>query len=153
MTNLKNNLNVLLDKNNLSVSEAERLAGLRISALRNILRGQSKNPSVEILSKLAALFQCSISELMGESIDIKNKHFQTQIDNFEFFVDFSNFVKTFCEEKHVMLSYKKFSNIQSESYDYTVENKLKTMDKNFTKWLLQKETSRIENKEIPLKPL
>lgn len=139
MGNLKNNLRELLQKNNLSIAEAERQAGLRMSALRNIMRDQSKNPSVENLNKLATLFQCSITDLICEEPPSKREGTLKTIENFDILVEYANLVQKLVKENNFNLSFTQYSKIQKECYYYTIENNLSELDKNFTKWFLLKE--------------
>ena len=50
----------------LSIQALERKAGLKSSAVRNILNGTSKNPSVHTLRAIADALDCSILDLLGE---------------------------------------------------------------------------------------
>jgi transcriptional regulator with XRE-family HTH domain len=48
-------------------AELEKKAGLKMSAVRNILTGKSNNPGIEVLSAIARLLGCSVDELTGET--------------------------------------------------------------------------------------
>ena len=46
---LAENIQTKLDEQKISVSEFERSAGLKRSAVANILAGKSKNPTIEVV--------------------------------------------------------------------------------------------------------
>ena len=139
MNDLKITLKNLLDENNMSVSEAERLSGLKMSALRNILRGTSKNPSAEILLKLANLFQCNIDDLLSNNVKNILTNRTEPIEKFDVLVSIAEFIKNTAQQNDIIISWSQFTKIQQDSYEYCVNNDLSELDINFIKWLFSKE--------------
>lgn len=54
-----------LHEQKISISEFERSAGLKRSAVANILTGKSKNPTIEVVISIAKRLGCSIEDLIG----------------------------------------------------------------------------------------
>ena len=65
---LAENIQTKLDEQKMSVSEFERLAGLKRSAVSNILSGKSKNPTLEVVMSIANRLGCSIEELIDSGV-------------------------------------------------------------------------------------
>lgn len=65
---LAENIQTKLDEQKISVSEFERSAGLKRSAVANILTGKSKNPTIEVVISIANRLGCSIEELLDSGI-------------------------------------------------------------------------------------
>ncbi len=63
--NLQKQLQMRIADNNLNARELERRAGLKMSAVRNILSGSSKNPGIEVIVAIARILNCSTDELLG----------------------------------------------------------------------------------------
>ena len=61
------NLKRKLSERKVSISEFEKEAGLKKSAVSNILIGRSKNPTVEVLSSIAKELSCSIEDLISSN--------------------------------------------------------------------------------------
>jgi transcriptional regulator with XRE-family HTH domain len=61
---LANQISSRVRAKNFSVASLEKIAELKSHAVRNILRGKSKRPSVEVLLTVADVHGCSINELM-----------------------------------------------------------------------------------------
>ncbi|OJW51121.1 MAG: hypothetical protein BGO67_12390 [Alphaproteobacteria bacterium 41-28] len=53
-----------ISKANLSVRDLERLAGLKRSAVSNILEGKIKKPSLDTLRAIAKALNCSLTEFL-----------------------------------------------------------------------------------------
>jgi transcriptional regulator with XRE-family HTH domain len=53
-----------IQNSNFSVRELERKAGLKRSAISNILEGKVKRPSLDILRVIAKALNCSVSEFL-----------------------------------------------------------------------------------------
>ncbi len=64
---LQENLQTRMEDKELSPHELERKAGLKESAVRNILSGRSSNPGIESLTAIADMLDCSIDDLVGRT--------------------------------------------------------------------------------------
>ena len=56
-----------MEAKNLSIAELERLAGLSIHSVRNIVKGRIKRPSAQSLQAIAEALECSIVDLVDSS--------------------------------------------------------------------------------------
>lgn len=55
-----------MEAEGLTAYALEKRAGLKPSAVNNIIYGKSKNPSIEILKGISKALNCSVSDLIGE---------------------------------------------------------------------------------------
>lgn len=141
MTPLQKNLTYLLKQNNLSIAKAEKLAGLRLSTLRNIIRGQSKNPTLEVLKKIALFFECSVSDLTEKNMTAnENEHFLELID-YQTLENFSGVIRETFEKNNMYLTFSKYYKIQKECYEYSIQNNSREIDLKFLKWIIAKEAN------------
>jgi transcriptional regulator with XRE-family HTH domain len=62
---IQEQLRTRIPDKNLNARELERRAGLKMSAVRNILSGHSKNPGIEVIAAIAKVLECSTDELLG----------------------------------------------------------------------------------------
>ena len=54
-----------MEDKKLTARDLKRDAGLKISAVRKLLNGYSKNPGIEFIAAIAKLLDCSTDELLG----------------------------------------------------------------------------------------
>ena len=147
MTLLQKNLSSLLEERNLSIAQAERLSGLRLSTLRNIIRGRSKNPTLEVLNKLASFFDCTIAELIEGDPAKKDLSLSEYLGNYQLLVDFALFMQEAYQKESFQITLSQFSELQKECCEYAKQNNLEKLDKKFLNWLISKEiSSGIQNK-------
>ena len=66
---LKSNIKRLLSDHNLSAHALERRAGLKPSAIQNILHGRSKRPGIDVIYAIAQELNCSVDDLMERPIE------------------------------------------------------------------------------------
>ena len=64
MTVLAKQISARMKAKNISTIELEREAGLKAHAVRNILRGHSKRPAVDIVQAIARVLDCTIEDLL-----------------------------------------------------------------------------------------
>jgi transcriptional regulator with XRE-family HTH domain len=149
---LTQNLKHKLEEQSLSISEFERVAGLRRSAVYNILNGRSKNPSMALIQACAEALGCSVAELLGEStpklsvIENNSMQFHLQKDERrEQFMkkdwDLDYYMKcvTLIQElkKDKSLSKERFDSITEELYYYSHRDNLPEPDRRYAMRLLE----------------
>jgi len=148
---LQKNLRDILSKNNLSVSELERRAGLKQRAIQNILMGRSTNPGIDIISQLAKNLGCSIEELISEqTLDIKKSEKKPEPPNHFpwnpiLFNNTFEFVNQFITEKKITPPINKVLDCIREIYSYCFDNDKNVLDKKFAEWIVN---NRFSNKEF-----
>ncbi len=58
ISSLAENIQMKLNEKKISITEFERSAGLKRSAVANILTGKSKNPTIEVVISIAKRLGC-----------------------------------------------------------------------------------------------
>lgn len=61
-------INELCKKNNLTLSELEKKANLKQDTIRNIVRGKSKNPTINTILSIAEILDVSIEDFFNLNI-------------------------------------------------------------------------------------
>lgn len=158
MSALQQKLKVILADQDLSISELERRAGLKPSAVRNILSGQSKNPTAETLLALARTLGCSIEELLDVKSEIKESNSRPEgrpdsdktspiIENLHFLQKVTNEVIAVVEKnynnRHITL--KDMTDFFRETYKYSLKNTYPEVDLKFADWVISR---RLEDKDL-----
>ena len=129
---IKNNINRLLQEKDWKVVDLEkRMGGKR--TVSSILRGTSKNPTIEVLKTMANAFEVEITDIISEqkpNDDI----------NINLYSSVSHCVLELLSKKK-FLKYTNLIKIIREIYDYSNNMNLKEVDKNFATWFVNKEVS------------
>jgi len=138
MGNLKHILKKKIEEQGISAHALEKMAGLKPSAVQNILYGRSKNPSILTIKAIADALGCEITTLIDIPESAKKEPTPNHIWDQELYLECS----TACNESlhHMGMSFSKDAilNIIDETYHYTVSNTLKKPDKNFIRWIIEK---------------
>ena len=61
-----------IDENSMTVRDLERKAGLKPSAVKNIINGSSKNPTIQIVHSIAKALGCTIDDLVENKASSKS---------------------------------------------------------------------------------
>lgn len=131
---IKNNIHRLLEEKGWRISQLENKLG-HTRAVTNILRGASKNPTIDVLQSIAKAFNIEIQDLLLDidsisdtSSDLKllRNVCQKVIDQLES-TDSSNTLKS-----------AQVLSIIKEIYDYSVQLELSEVDENYLKFAVQK---------------
>jgi len=143
---LKTQIRDRMEAKNLSINALERRPGLNRSAVRNILQGFSKNPSIEILSSVAAALDCTINDLvapgeaggysekvMGEGSAKTRESYMWDEDLYH---DVIKVVSELAKEQNLNLDFGQITNLANENYKYAISKKSKHADRDFCKWLM-----------------
>ena len=133
-------------ENGVSVHSLEKKAGLKQSAIQNILYGKSKKPSLHLIQSIAKALNCTVSELLGEEFtesshsEIKEKKKDPQIEfwNIDLYIETINVVNILSKKKRIQWSKSTFFNCVEEVYLYSLKNNKTKPDKHFTDWLIDK---------------
>lgn len=153
MSGLQSKLKDLIHDQRIGVAELERKAGLKVSAVRNILSGQSKNPSAETLLALSKALGCSMEDLMDASkLEItQNSPTPDAIRKYPVVKDYALMHKTtetvikLVEEnfRDKNLTVKDMAEFFSEVYLYSLKNSAPEVDLKFADWVI---SQRIEER-------
>jgi transcriptional regulator with XRE-family HTH domain len=138
--NLQEQIENRMHEKNLNARELERRAGLKISAVRNILSGQSKNPGIEVIAAIAKLLNCSTDELLGLEQE-KNKAESTKqkiitIWDYSLYENCLKEVHNYLSQKNAKPQAEQILFFIREAYIYSLEGKDKKADLRFIKWII-----------------
>lgn len=138
-----------LSETGLSVHALEKKAGLRPSAVQNIIYGRSKNPSVETIQAIARAFDCSISELLEdqEASNLSHEEIvapekptinQHYLWNFDLYINTLKKMNDILKKKNINLPKEKTMEIAEEIYNYSLKGNKDNVDYHFAEWLIEK---------------
>lgn len=130
----------------ISVHALEKKAGLKRSAVQNILQGRSKNPSAQILHAVSKILGCNINELLNDSeaalrISDKTSHQEVSTEhafNIKLYAEAANTASDVFTKLSADLNATLSLRYIKEIYQYTVDSQLSHIDKNFATWLAGK---------------
>lgn len=134
----------------ISVHALEKKAGLKQSAVQNILYGKSQKPSLHIMQAIAQALNCSVLELLEEETEINPSPGEyssppktplrgnNEIWNSDLYVDVISMVNVLSKKMSLSLSKEKMLNCAEEVYAYSLKNNKNKPDKHFAEWLVEK---------------
>lgn len=135
MSAIKLNIQRLLKERGWSIMELERKAGTeKKHNIQNVLRGVSRNPSIELTQAIANAFNIDIKELL------KDPH--QQIPHIRDFALFNNICAIVTRELRAQsseISIDKLFTIIKEVYVYSTKFEPITVEEKFVKWTVMKE--------------
>lgn len=146
MNGLQIKLQYLLNEQNLSPAELERKAGLKMSAVRNILTGQSKKPSGETLFYISRVLGVSVDELLDtESIERTHDMHSPEVERNTPAVTDLDFYQL-ASEKIIGLIKKNYldkaftttelAHFTKEVHSYSLKNTYPEIDEKFADWII-----------------
>lgn len=138
-TALQIRLKHLMQEKSLRTSDLEKLAGLKMSAVRNILLGKTKHPKAETLQAIADVLGCTIADLLGKEIPKEQTHSSPQIEHPQLFLDAAKSLVFLLEKEECSLTLDQACLIVKETYAYSTQNESKTIDQQFAKWLFSRQ--------------
>ena len=135
----------------ISANALEKQAGLKRSAVQNILQGRSKKPSAQILHAITKILNCNITDLISSSSahmlemplankDMSNNAVAIPI-NMSMYAEAVQIANELFKELALQPPAEKALEYIDEIYQYSVRSEKHHIDKNFAQWLLQKSFS------------
>lgn len=131
---------------NMSIVELESLAGLKTHAVRNILRGKSKNPSAVNLQAIADVLGCSVKDLLStpevleESLPVSLEEVlqgkYTTYDKQGLFPKVTQAVNEFVQRQNKNLTVEQFLTAVKEIYLHSLQKDPTQVDKDFAEWFM-----------------
>jgi transcriptional regulator with XRE-family HTH domain len=124
----------------ISTHALEKKAGLKPSAIQNILYGRSKNPSIHIIQAVAQALGCRVSELIEENTSSSDESYFTKTNhwNQELYLACFSKVHQLLQQEKKLLTREKIHEIVEEIYFYSASNDLKEPDHLFCAWIIKK---------------
>lgn len=138
-TALQKNLRHQIEEKKISVHSLEKRAGLKPSAIQNILQGKSKRPAAELLLAIAKELGCSVEQLTKE--EENSLPSQTEIATEwhpELFRDSLEKVQFNLSQRGLELSKNEVLKIVDEVYLYSIRGSSTEADSRFADWLISK---------------
>lgn len=128
---IKSNINRLLEERNWKVAQLEKKLGPSSRAVTNILRGTSKNPTIDILYSIAKAFNVEIHELINETDNLVE---------IQLFTDSCNKVINEVREleRNVKITHNNLLSLIKEVYEYSRKLNIENADINFIKWSISR---------------
>ena len=142
---LQKQLSERIEANNFSVNALEKKAGLKRSAVRNILQGFSKKPSAAVLLSIAEALNCTVDDLLGSrsSSDIAPNNIKPTSKphnlhpwNDTLYIEAVKLVSKILSEKDSQLKSEQTIALINESYKYSLDKGSDKVDVDFTRWLV-----------------
>lgn len=131
---IKNTIKEKLKERNKDTRNAERLSGLPRNTIRNILIGNSLNPTIETLYSIAKYLDCTIDELIGnQPISKSRKKLEW---NKSLFFSILEYLLNHIEENNLKVTFDQVFFLVEEIYEYSVLIKNKQFDKEFADWVI-----------------
>ena len=134
---LKKQIELRLKAKNLSIAKLERLAGLKIHAVRNIIKRKIKKPNTENLLAIANVLECSIADLMaGEKISKNLEHNKTALSENDFDIrqECQKAILSYIEDHKIHTSVDEFFKMSSKVYGYSAFEGTRKFDHKFMNW-------------------
>lgn len=131
-----------MQEQRLSASELERLAGLKVSAVKNILYGHTKEPKASTLQAIAEVLGCTVQDLMGKDTPevLSTNTKKTPLQNPQLLFETSKILHQLIadENNNQNLTLEDALEFQKDNYLYSIENNSGKIDKGFSQWLFKK---------------
>ncbi len=146
MTAISRHIKEKMIEKGLSAHALEKQAGLKLSAVQNIMYGRSKNPSINILASIAQALGCTVSDLLEEGhlstqragSNVGPSFSQTTPWNADLYINTLHVINISANAKNLSLSQEQLFKYADETYAYSIKNKKNKPDKNFAEWLVEK---------------
>lgn len=131
---------------NISIVDLENQAGLKTHAVRNILRGKSKNPSAVNLQAIADVLGCSVKDLLAtpevleESLPVPLEEVlhgkYTLYDKQGLFPEVVKSVDEFVQKQNKALTVEQFLTAVKEIYLHSLQKDPTQVDQDFAEWFI-----------------
>jgi transcriptional regulator with XRE-family HTH domain len=122
------------------ISRLSSELGISKEALRLIINGETKNPSVYTMAKIAEILNCTIDELIGRTPKASSSQLHSVNISFDkkLFLDVCNFVTKFIsdklKDKNSDIKLDVVINVIDAIYDYSYKKSPQELDKQFADW-------------------
>lgn len=145
ITQIRNKMN----EKKISVHALEKQAGLKSSAIHNILYGRSKNPSIKVVQAIAHALECDISELLEEERPSTENNRSNKLEesarekentpwDAKLYLSSFEKINLLINKNRISLTKDKILNIVEEVYLYSQKTGSEKVDIHFAEWIINK---------------
>lgn len=137
----------LMEAKNLSIAELERLAGLSIHSVRNILKGRVKKPSAQAIQAIADALECPVEYLMSstsaaeagfpQDLNRKTKKPRPLLEHPELMIECLDKILKELTAKGADISIDEYFDVVKKVYLYSSREEPRDIDMRFTAWLFE----------------
>lgn len=136
---LQNRIREKMESAHLTVASLERQANIPPSTIHKILRGDNKNPGIEILWAIAKVLQCRVDYFINENEEQALDVIGAKIPFIpNLYSECVAFVAEYFTSNKVQVSLGEAFPIIKEIYTYCLDRPDASLDKRFAKWILEK---------------
>jgi transcriptional regulator with XRE-family HTH domain len=138
---------VRMKAKHLSIPELESQAGLKTHAVRNILRGKSKNPSAVNLQAIADVLSCSVKDLLetpevldegpqSASLEEVLQATYSKYDKKHLLPEVVKTVEILTQKQRKNLTVEQFLTCVREVYLHSLQKDPTKVDQDFAEWFM-----------------
>lgn len=135
---LQNNLNDIMKQKGIRVKDIQESTGLNRNTIYKILSGQSKNPTATNLRLISQALGISVNYLFDNNVEVENFHTLSN-EEVSIYMEASIAILNLIKQKNKQLSLNQIASKTREIYEYTLKNKLSTVDDKFINWIIDKD--------------
>ena len=135
-----------LKANNLSVTQFEKMAGLKRNSIQHILNGHTKRPDLNTLISIAKTLHCTIDELVSDEKSNDNSQPSQQkifkqkkvlkIENFTLLTEIESFALNFLKNNNITPYAEVYFEAIKEIYYYCMSGEGQKFDERFAEWVV-----------------
>lgn len=149
VTYLQQRLREKMSEIGISAHALEKQAGLKRSAVQNILHGRSRKPSAQILLAVTKILGCDINDLLGhpgeefEDTTLANQSemLQDAAVNTHLFAEAAQVANEIVQSFGINPTAPQLLKFINEIYNYSLRSQKPIIDRNFAEWLANKSWS------------
>jgi transcriptional regulator with XRE-family HTH domain len=140
----------------ISAHALEKQAGLKRSAVQNILHGRSKKPSAQILLAVTKILGCDINELLSHHLegytDTRSDTSTPQTLNdapmdIGLYAEAAQVANEIMQSLAIKPAAPQIMHYIEEIYSYSLRSQKSTIDRNFAQWLVNKSLKPLKSDE------
>lgn len=137
-----------LQDNGLSANALEKRAGLKPSAVQNILQGKSKHPTAVLLQAISKELNCSVSDLLDQNQSEKQEKPIEKVNwNSKLYVEAIQLVEDLLSKEKIEVTKEVVLKYADEIYRYSLKEG--NLDHRFAQWLIEQYLLPNQNKISP----
>ena len=139
-THLQQEVTKRLADKNITPYAIQKLTGINEGTIRNIINGKAPNPTLNVLLSLTSIFDCSLSELVGD----EHNQIESELDKFYIRLDLdyvlleqvARIVIDYVKSLDDPISYSHINKGIMVLYQYCETNKYCEPPQDFCRWYL-----------------